>query len=142
MNVFDVAKYILEKEGEMTAMKLQKLCYYAQAWSLVWDERPLFDQRIEAWANGPVCVDLYNTHRGKFLLVAKSVTGDASNLDDDAIETIDAILKTYGDKSASWLSALTHKEAPWVNARNNLPEGERGSNEITHASMAEYYDSL
>lgn len=142
MTVFDVAKYILEKEGEMTAMKLQKLCYYAQAWSLVWDERPLFDERIEAWANGPVCVDLYNTHRGKFLLSAKSVTGDDSNLDDDAIETIDAILKTYGDKSASWLSALTHKEAPWVNARNDLPEGERGSNEITHASMAEYYDSL
>jgi len=142
MNVFDVAKYILEKEGEMTAMKLQKLCYYAQAWSLVWDERPLFDERIEAWANGPVCVDLYNTHRGKFLLGAKAVTGNASNLDDDAIETIDAILNTYGDKSASWLSALTHKEAPWVNARNNLPEGMRGSNVITHASMAEYYDSL
>lgn len=30
-NVFDVAAYILEKEGEMTTMKLQKLCYYAQA---------------------------------------------------------------------------------------------------------------
>jgi len=55
MTVIDVSRYILERMGEMTAMKLQKLCYYAQAWSLVWDERPLFDERIEAWANGPVC---------------------------------------------------------------------------------------
>jgi hypothetical protein len=34
--IFDVAKYILQQRGEMTAMKLQKLCYYAQAWSLAW----------------------------------------------------------------------------------------------------------
>lgn len=47
--VFDVAAYILEKKGEMTAWKLQKLVYYSQAWSLVWDQRPLFAERIEAW---------------------------------------------------------------------------------------------
>ena len=43
----DVAAYILEKRGQMTAMKLQKLVYYAQAWSMVWDEEPLFADRIE-----------------------------------------------------------------------------------------------
>ena len=42
-SVFDVAAYILEKQGEMTTLKLQKLVYYSQAWSLVWDEKPLFD---------------------------------------------------------------------------------------------------
>lgn len=31
VTVFDVAKYILEKKGEMTAMKLQKLIYYSKA---------------------------------------------------------------------------------------------------------------
>lgn len=44
--VFDVACYILSKQGCMTTMKLEKLCYYAQAWSLVWDERPLFDEEF------------------------------------------------------------------------------------------------
>jgi uncharacterized phage-associated protein len=39
VNVFDVAAYILKKRGRMTALKLQKLVYYSQAWSLVWDER-------------------------------------------------------------------------------------------------------
>ena len=41
-SVFDVAAYILHRAGTMTAMKLQKLVFYSQAWSLVWDEKPLF----------------------------------------------------------------------------------------------------
>ena len=52
-NVFDTAKYILEQKGDMSTMKLQKLCYYSQAWGLVWDDEPLFDEDFEAWANGP-----------------------------------------------------------------------------------------
>ena len=40
IQVFDVAAYILQKTGSMTTMKLQKLVYYSQAWSLVWDEKP------------------------------------------------------------------------------------------------------
>ena len=53
-SVQDVAAYILEKQGGMTAMKLEKLVYYSQSWSLVWDEKPLFGEDIQAWANGPV----------------------------------------------------------------------------------------
>ena len=44
IQVFDVAAYILEKIGSMTTMKLQKLVYYSQAWSLVWDEKRLFEE--------------------------------------------------------------------------------------------------
>ena len=56
-NVFDTAKYILEQSGSMSTMKLQKLCYYSQAWSLVWDDSPLFDEDFQAWAN-------FSKHRG------------------------------------------------------------------------------
>src|ERR1700733_8590182 len=88
--VFDVAAYILAKRGGMTAWKLQKLVYYSQAGSLVWDERPLFAERIEAWANGPVCPDLYAAHRGAFI-VTEIDRGDPSRLIVDATETIDAV---------------------------------------------------
>ena len=67
-DVFDVAKYILEKQGSMTTMKLQKLVYYSQAWSVVWDEKPIFEERIEAWASGPVVRELYEEHRGMFII--------------------------------------------------------------------------
>ena len=67
-SVHDLAAYILKKQGPMTAMKLQKLVYYCQAWSLVWDDRPMFTARIEAWASGPVVRDLYKEHAGKYNL--------------------------------------------------------------------------
>ena len=69
-NVFTVAKYILQQKGAMSSMKLQKLCYYAQAWSLVWDDAPLFDEDFQAWRNGPVCYELYNSN----FAVAKSLS--------------------------------------------------------------------
>lgn len=142
LNVLDVARYILDRLGPMSAMKTQKLVYYAQAWSLVWDERPLFNDRIEAWANGPVCPRLYNVHRGQFEITPNSIDGDPSKLDKDARDTVDGVIKFYGEKSAHWLSNLTHNERPWADARDGLLPGDRGSREITHAAMAEYYAGL
>jgi uncharacterized phage-associated protein len=139
-SVHDVAAYILRKQGPITAMKLQKLLYYCQAWSLVWDEKPLFRSRIEAWANGPVVPDVYARHRGKFKLT--SWDGDATALSLTEKETVDAVLKFYGDKSSQWLSDLTHQEDPWKNARAGLNAGDRSSCLISHASMAEYYSSV
>jgi uncharacterized phage-associated protein len=140
-SVFDVVKYILSKKKPISAMKLQKLVYYCQAWSLVWDEEQLFREKIEAWANGPVVPELYDWHRGKYTI--NSIRrGDEDNLEAYQKETIDAVLKFYGNKSPQWLSDLTHNEDPWRNARKGIPEGERGNTEISLASIEEYYSSL
>ena len=48
-DVYDVAAYILKQRGPLTAMKLQKLVYYSQAWSIVWDDDAVFSEEIEAW---------------------------------------------------------------------------------------------
>ena len=142
-SALDVAAYILSKAGPMTAMKLQKLVYYSQAWSLVWDEEPLFPERIEAWANGPVVPSLYEEHKGKFKLFESDlVKGDPSALDPEGVETINAVLSYYGRKNSQWLSDLTHMEEPWKNARRGLSPGQRGNREITKAALAEYYGSL
>lgn len=143
VSVFDAAKYILEKCGALSTMKLQKLVYYSQAWSLVWDDDALFPERIEAWANGPVVPDLYAAHRTRYRINASFIkNGDSSKLTEDQKDTIDAVLDFYGDKSAQWLSDLTHSEEPWIIARVGLSDGERGNSEITPASMAEYYERL
>lgn len=126
----------------MTAMKLQKLVYYAQAWSLVWDEAPLFESRIEAWANGPVAPELYRIHQGMFQVSHGSIKGNPGTLTPVERETIDGVLKFYGDKTAHYLSELTHAEAPWKTAREGLEPGELSNREISHAAMAEYYSSL
>lgn len=140
--VLDVADYILKQRGPLTAMKLQKLVYYSQAWSLVWDEKPLFDDEIQAWANGPVCPTLYSHHRGAFNLPAGAIPGDADKLGDNERDTIDRVLAFYGDRNSQWLSDLTHMERPWMDARSGRAAGERGFETITHEAMAEYYGSL
>lgn len=143
-NVFDVAIYILGKTGPISAMKLQKLVYYSQAWSLVWDDKVLFDEKIEAWASGPVVRALYDKHRGKFGVEAKDFIGLQSKdgLKDFQKETIDTVLGTYGDKNAQWLSDQTHSENPWQKAREGLSDTDRGNKEISLESMSEFYSSL
>jgi uncharacterized phage-associated protein len=137
----DVAAYILEKCGTLSAMKLQKLVYYCQAWSLVWDDRPMFEEPIKAWANGPVVPDLYKEHQGQFSVNTWS-KGNSNALDLLAKETVDVVLASYGDKNAQYLSDLTHREKPWIDARKGLADGERGDRVITHEAMGDYYSSL
>ena len=142
--VFDVAEHILRSHGEMSAMKLQKLVYYAQAWSLVWDERPLFNETIEAWANGPVCRSLYFAHHRQFSVAPLQIKGGDLDLDERAIRAIDAVLAFYGGRSAQWLSDLSHLEMPWQAARERagVGAGERCEAEITLADMHEYYSGI
>lgn len=139
--VFDVGSYILKKLGPLTTMKLHKLIYYCQAWSLVWDEKPLFNETIEAWANGPVVRDLFSYHRGQYSISNINI-GNPDALSDEQRETIDSILDYYGKKTAQWLIELTHMEAPWKDARVGLGPTERGAQKISHGAMAEYYSSL
>jgi uncharacterized phage-associated protein len=142
-SVFDVAQYILKKQGPMSPMKLQKLVYYAQAWALAWNDAPLFPEEIQAWAYGPVVPELFNHHRGQFQLDAKAFgQGNSEFLTLDQKDDIDRVLVLYGDKTPQWLSELTHLEDPWKHARAGLGPHERGDKAIPLDVMQEYYAGL
>lgn len=142
-NILDTAKYITEQIGEVSAMKLQKLMYYAQAWHMVWKEQPLFADDFQAWANGPVLPALYALHRGMFKVDASLFkNADANALQPQERESIDKVLAFYGAKTAQWLSNLTHQENPWLEARGNLPAGAASDTVIPHSALHEYYSSL
>ncbi|MFF2053688.1 Panacea domain-containing protein [Leifsonia sp. NPDC058194] len=57
-SVVDVAEHILELGGEMEASKLHSLVYLSQSWHLAWSGRVLFDEQIEARAEGPIVPEL------------------------------------------------------------------------------------
>jgi uncharacterized phage-associated protein len=138
----DVAAYILRKQGSMSAMKLQKLIYYSQAWHLVWAEEPLFDEPIEAWANGPVVHKVFDGHRGKFTVAPPWTRGDPDALDKAEQGTVDAVLENYGELSGRTLSTLTHDETPWREARAGLAPTDRSARPIDLETMAEFYGAL
>ena len=141
--VLDVAAYIVKKCGPITTMKLEKLVYYCQAWSLAWDDKPLFDEDFEAWANGPVCPELFRRHKGLFVADEK-LFSDVNDypFDRDQLETMNAVLRDLKDKSPQWLSDLTHSERPWKEARAGCAPGEACNNVIEKEVMQEYYGGL
>jgi uncharacterized phage-associated protein len=138
-NVNDVAAALLERTGSLDAFKFHKLVYYSQAWHLVWDDKPLFEERIEAWGGGPVCPKLYV--QGQFK-IAEWPHGDAHALVPTEVETVEAIVKSYGKMTTTQLQQLTRNERPWAEAREGLQPEERGERVIDLDVMWEYYGAL
>ena len=141
VSVFDVAQYILQRIKPISGIKLQKLVYYCQAWHLAWNEgRPLFDDRIEAWINGPVVRNLYNLHRGKSNIYSIS-KGNADILTLCQKDSIQRVLDNYGDKEDAWLILRSHKEAPWKEARKGLGSMEASTNIVSIESIYRFYQN-
>lgn len=144
--ITDVAGYILQKSGNMPVMKLQMLCYYAQAWTLAWEEVPLFAEDFQAWEYCPVCRVLFERCDGKFVVSSDdfSLFPEKSVLTEIQRKSIDKVLAFYGEKDSHWLGELTRRERPWKEARrraNALP-GEACTEIITKQSIADYYTGL
>jgi uncharacterized phage-associated protein len=141
-NVFDVAAYLLSKadieEGDgMTHLKLQKLLYYCQGFSLVLLKEPLFENVIEAWAHGPVVPDVYYEFKRYGNGIIDSIgPGSASALSDNKRELIDEVYDVYGGYSASKLRNLTHNERPWIEAENRI------DTTITQNTLRGFFPSL
>jgi uncharacterized phage-associated protein len=142
-SAIDVAAYILELVGSVTTMKLQKLVYYTQARYLVMNGIPLFSNRIEAWANGPVAPDLFHAHSGKYMIGRGSLgsMGSSSALSEPQRKAAEKVVELFGSYSGEQLRELTHNEAPWVDARKGYGPGDRCEVEITVDAMRSYYAS-
>lgn len=143
-HISDIAAYILRRSGAMTAMKLQKLCYYAYGFHLAWEERRLFDERFEAWANGPVSPALYAQHRGQLRLEPGDIDGDPDALTEGERESVDLVLDGYSPLTAHELSLLTHDEMPWQAARQRAGAAPmaRSNEELRDDEIFEFFDQL
>ena len=142
--IFDIANWFLKKEL-MDHKKIQKLCYYAQAWSLALFKCPIINCKFEAWAHGPVCRELWSELCGYTYFdipqdALESKSNTISNIKD--IEFMERVWETYKDFSGYQLEALTHKERPWIVARGDTPEFQRCTTEISETEMRDYYSSL
>ena len=116
LNALDIAKYILHfgyEHGELiTNLKLQKLLYYVHR-CLATYNKPLFKNDFEARVHGPVIPAIYRFFRR---YQYKPITD-----------------------SAFTLESRTHREAPWMNARQGLPEDERSTNIIKKDDIRDYF---
>lgn len=126
-------------------LKLQKLLYYIQAWSLGINGYPMIKGHFEAWVHGPVCMELYNRFKDTKSLYSSIAEEDVLNkypkdkINSEDTEFIDYILENYARYSGSQIEAMTHSEDPWINARKGYGPMERCHIEITEEAMKDYY---
>jgi uncharacterized phage-associated protein len=146
VSVHDVADYFitkvdLEAGDDITHLKLQKLVYYAQAWYLAMHDRLLFQNRIEAWAHGPVCREIYDRfrHFSWNPIPPKAALSAPSEIDDDIKDFLDEVWEVYGQYSAAKLEQMTHEEPPWIEARKGIMQGTPSQAPISENVMREYY---
>ena len=127
----------------MTHLRLQKLVYYAQAWSLAIRDKPLFPNTFQAWPHGPVCPALWNKFRdfGFNPIPADDAKNTESLLSEDEDKFLHEVWRVYGALSAKRLEDLTHSEKPWIDARGDLAPAAKSDTEITQESMKTFYRS-
>jgi len=123
-------------------LKLQKLVYYAQAWSLTVFGKSLFEEPIEAWAHGPVVPSLYHFFKESGFESLDPSEDCEIEIEEEAEGIIEDVLSIYGEKSAKFLERLTHSEDPWIIARKGLPPERKSTEEISMESMINYYSTL
>ncbi len=146
-NAQSVAKYFIWKSNQegkqITNKKLQKLLYYAQAWSLVLKNRPLFKDKIEAWIHGPTIPGVYHFYKKYGFDPIKEKVTEAEIKQIPERDVLDAVWDAYGRKyDADYLEILTHNEEPWQKAREGISLNVSSSAEITLDSMQDFYKSF
>ncbi|MBR8701658.1 hypothetical protein IX317_001668 [Fusobacterium sp. DD29] len=142
-SIFCIANWFLSKEA-MTPKKLQKLCYYAQAWNLALCNKRLINNDFQAWIHGPVCPDLYRRYKnyGWTLINQEDLSSCSEQLRAEDINLLESVWTTYGAYDGQQLESLTHSETPWINARAGLGMWEQSQNIISDEDMRSFYLSI
>ena len=141
----DVANFFIklslgEEEDLITNLKLNKLLYFAQGWSLVRLGRPLFHNEIQAWRCGPVVASIYHDYKNcgssPITFVDETYTNRVFSGEQYAL-LLD-VYAEYGRFTARTLTTMTHEhDTPWS---RYYVEGE--DNVIPKEVLRDYFITL
>ena len=126
MTIMDVARYSYHDGNNysLTPLKLQKVLYYVQGWSYLWDNKPMFAEVFEAWQYGPVNREVYDQfkiYKGSEIPYKEGARPRCASPEE--LETIERVWEEY-------------EEAPW---RNAYQEGTLISNRAIRKYFHENY---
>jgi len=159
LSCLDVGKYIIDITGPISKLKLSILLYYCQAWSVVWDEKPLFSEGIYCSGAGPYCTKLFETvSPDKMIVSASDLKENIQEISEEQKETIDAVIDYYkkfydndnDDCCYMSLSDISTSEEPFrlvyeeCSPKTSYADHIKylRTKEITLSSMLEYYENL
>ncbi|MCL1882314.1 MAG: DUF4065 domain-containing protein [Defluviitaleaceae bacterium] len=153
-SVLDLATHICSSFDEpIEQLKLEKLCYYAQAWHYSFYKEKLIDEDFFAGATGPMLMPLRDGSlvQGSSALQFYGSNNERVGLNPAYIGTgsesshckkrnlVEAVCKWYGTFSGDMLSRLTHSEYPWQKA-SSIAVISNMDIAISHKDMRAFYN--
>ncbi len=135
LSAHDVVQELRRRLPDAGDMKIHKLAYYCQGWHVTWLGKPIFEEPIEAWDQGPVVADLWHDEKRDRPRPA------TQNLGDEQLAVINYVVDRYGHHSGSTLKRMTHLEDPWREVTEADHSFTVANPEITHDRLAAWFRS-
>lgn len=147
MDSIVLANYILKHYGPMSHLKLQKLLFYCDAYSLAYFGEELVEDKFEAWVHGPVSRKVYDSLKDKSILYSDieysfdgiDVDYEFGKLTQGQQDLIVAVLNDLSAWSGLELETATHSELPWLEARKGCAEGDKCHALISKDTTRDFY---
>lgn len=145
--MLSVISYIFEKANEVTPLALQKLLYFIQGFYMVICQKPMYEEDCLAWMHGPVYENVYSVFKtfrydpiddNRFVMLKNRF----QELSEEEKSLIDLVVDTFGMYSGKALEKITHKEEPWVTAREGYSPLERSHVIIEKADIKQYFEKV
>ena len=142
-----VIHYVLNAVVEITPLALQKLLYFAQGLSFGINGKELFEDDCEAWVHGPVYPEVYYQYKQYGYNPIEDQNAAIFNFSDITLSTketqlINSVIDTFGMYSGKILENITHKENPWIIAREGVESIEYSKNIISKETIKKYFVDL
>ena len=146
-DVKQVVQFFLARSS-MTPKKLQKLLYYAYAWTLALLNESdkeinfrLFSEPIQAWVHGPVVPSVYNEYkRFGWNEIPRVESFNDDIFSEDVLDILNQVWEVYGSLSGNELEEISHKERPWKEARKDVPAYASSDEEISDRVIFEFFN--
>jgi uncharacterized phage-associated protein len=135
-----------ETQTPITNLKLQKLVYYSQAWSLALLGKELIAEDFQAWVHGPVLPALYAEYKefGWKPIYREELNGVSAQqildrLHEDFRNVLLDVEHEHFGMTAYALETQTHNEDPWIISRQGIADDAPCDFIIPKKMMQDYY---
>jgi uncharacterized phage-associated protein len=152
LDAMDVARHLIrvgydpacpDESVLICPLRLQKLLYYCQGWSLGLLGRPLFRQPLEAWTRGPVVAEVYERFKGTRDGITPERAGAATaTLPAGEAAIVEMVWREYACYTPGQLVEMTHSEPAWREARGDLAPTDHSSALLSSETMANHFRDL
>lgn len=130
---FFIMKGLDDEESGITNLKLQKLLYYAKGFHQAIFDTALFQEKLQAWAYGPVVPEMYHEYK-KYGggLITELEYDPSEKFDIDQLELLHEVWSVFGQFSGWKLRDMSHNEKPWL-------DHEKDASIIEDEELREYF---